>query len=145
MNMKLTSLTTFAAAAMLAVSMSAASAQNAAGPAPAESSPSNLNAGSATSTQPQSGSEMQRTQSGTMSKGAMSKSNSKMRKSSYNVKGKKRFCIKTQSGNALNCNYTTMAACEKVAKPGRKACTQNPRMSTTGSGGMGMKSGTGMK
>ena len=134
--MKIKTLTAFAAAAMLAASMSVASAQNAAGRAPAESSPSNLNKGSALSTQPQSGSQTKSS--------AMSKSGKKLSKSGYSVKGRSTYCSKTATGKALNCKYTTMAACEKVSKPGGKVCMRNPRMSTTGAG-TGMKSSTGMK
>jgi len=135
--MKLKTLTAFTAAAMLAAGISVASAQNTAGRAPAETSPSNLNTGSALGSHPQSGSET----TGAAQSGMMSKSSKKMRKSAYSIKGKRRFCSKTASGNALNCNYASMAACEKVAKPGGKVCVNNPRMGTTG---MGVKSKTGM-
>ncbi len=137
--MKIKTLTAFAAAAMLAASMSVASAQNPAGSAGAESSPSNLNKGSALSTQPQSGAQHK---SGKMSKSGMKKSSKKKMRTT----GRSKFCMTERgSSNNLNCKFASMAACTKSAKPVGRTCVPNPNLGGTTGAGTGMKSSTGMK
>ena len=136
--MKIKTLTTFAAVAMLAASMSIASAQNPAGSAGAKSSPSNLNKGSALSTQPQSGAQ---SKSGTMSKSGMKKSSKKKTR----MTGRSKFCMTGRgSSNNLNCKFASMAACSKAAKPVGGTCVTNPKLGGTTGAGTGMKSDTGM-
>ncbi len=65
---------------------------------------------------------------------SMDTHNSTMSKSAYTVKGTRAYCTKTATGSSLNCQYASMAACEKVAKPGTKICMRNPHTGTTGSG-----------
>lgn len=59
----------------------------------------------------------------------MNKSNS-MGRSAATVTGSGKFCIKGPSG-ALNCEYASLSACQKVAKGGQ-TCEARPS-STTGS------------
>ena len=47
--------------------------------------------------------------------------------------GNSPFCINMSSSGGLNCKYTSMAACEKDAKPQNLNCSPNPNKSTTGS------------
>lgn len=47
--------------------------------------------------------------------------------------GNAAFCISTSASGALNCKYTTLAACEKDAKLQNLNCSPNPKKSTTGS------------
>jgi hypothetical protein len=47
--------------------------------------------------------------------------------------GNSPFCINTSASGGLNCKYTSMAACEKDAKPQNLNCSPNPNKSTTGS------------
>ena len=47
--------------------------------------------------------------------------------------GSGKFCIENSPGGALNCKYTTMAACEKDAKAQGQNCAANPTSGTTGS------------
>ena len=54
--------------------------------------------------------------------------------------GSGKFCLKGGPDGALNCQYQTMATCEK-AKTGTQTCVANPS-STTGSG-MGTTSPSG--
>lgn len=46
--------------------------------------------------------------------------------------GNSPFCINTSASGGLNCKYTSMAACEKDAKPQNLNCSPNPNKSTTG-------------
>jgi hypothetical protein len=55
---------------------------------------------------------------------------STMGSTSMHVTGTGQFCIKGASG-ALNCEYASLSACQKVAKSG-ESCEAKP--STTGSG-----------
>jgi hypothetical protein len=45
----------------------------------------------------------------------------------------KAFCSTSKGTSATNCNFATMADCEKVAKP-EGTCVPNPKAATTGSG-----------
>lgn len=45
----------------------------------------------------------------------------------------KAFCSTSKATSATNCNFATMADCEKVAKP-EGTCIPNPKAATTGSG-----------
>jgi parvulin-like peptidyl-prolyl isomerase len=47
--------------------------------------------------------------------------------------GNSPFCINQSSSGALNCKYTSLAACEKDAKPQNLNCSPNPNKGTTGS------------
>lgn len=47
--------------------------------------------------------------------------------------GNSPFCITTSASGALNCKYSSLAACEKDAKPQNLNCSPNPNKSTTGS------------
>ncbi len=47
--------------------------------------------------------------------------------------GNSPFCINTSASGALNCKYSSMAACETDAKPQNLNCSPNPNKSTTGS------------
>ncbi len=118
-------LTMLTAAALIA-GISAAGAQNAATPNQKVPPPSSINAGGYTTPAAKSGSET----TGAAQAGAAGK----MGKTAFTVKGKSRFCIKTPTGKSLNCKYTTMAACQKIAKPGHKVCISNPKIGTTGAG-----------
>ena len=44
----------------------------------------------------------------------------------------KAFCSTSKATSATNCNFATMADCEKVAKP-EGTCVPNPKAATTGS------------
>ena len=46
--------------------------------------------------------------------------------------GSSPFCIGTSASGALNCKYSSMAACEKDAKTQNLNCSPNPNKSTTG-------------
>ncbi len=61
---------------------------------------------------------------------SMDKSNS-MSSGSAQVTGTGKFCIKGPT-DALNCQYASLADCEKVAT-GSQACSANPNSGTTGS------------
>ncbi len=61
---------------------------------------------------------------------SMDKSNA-MSGSSMHITGTSQFCIKGASG-ALNCEYASLSACQKVAKSG-ESCEAKPS-TTTGSG-----------
>ena len=47
--------------------------------------------------------------------------------------GNSPFCITTSASGGLNCKYTSLAACEKDAKPQNLNCSPNPTKGTTGS------------
>lgn len=47
--------------------------------------------------------------------------------------GNSPFCINVSASGGLNCKYTSLAACEKDAKPQNLNCSPNPNKSTTGS------------
>lgn len=51
--------------------------------------------------------------------------------SSTSVTGSGKYCIKGVSG-ALNCQFASLSACQKVAKSG-ETCSTNPNGGTTGS------------
>jgi hypothetical protein len=54
-----------------------------------------------------------------------------MGSSSTQATGSGKFCIKGASG-ALNCQYASLSACQKVIK-GSESCSPNPNSGTTGS------------
>jgi hypothetical protein len=62
---------------------------------------------------------------------SMDKSDS-MGTSSSHVTGTGKFCISGAAG-ALNCQYASLSACQKIAKSG-ETCKANPSSETTGSG-----------
>jgi hypothetical protein len=47
--------------------------------------------------------------------------------------GNSPFCINQSLSGGLNCKYTSLAACEKDAKPQHLDCSPNPNKGTTGS------------
>lgn len=53
--------------------------------------------------------------------------------SSARITGTSQFCLVTSPGNAMNCKYASLAACQKDATAGGQ-CQQNPKSGTTGSG-----------
>jgi hypothetical protein len=55
-----------------------------------------------------------------------------MGNSSMHATGTGKFCI-SGAGGALNCQYASLSACQKVAKSG-ETCKANPNGGTTGSG-----------
>jgi len=60
---------------------------------------------------------------------SMDKSNA-MGSSSTHATGTGKFCIKGAAG-ALNCQYASLAACQKAVK-GSETCSANPNIGTTG-------------
>lgn len=54
-----------------------------------------------------------------------------MGSSSTQAAGSGKFCIKDANG-ALNCQFASLAACQKIAKGG-ETCSTNPSSGTTGS------------
>lgn len=46
--------------------------------------------------------------------------------------GNSPFCVSTSASGSLNCKYTSLAECEKDAKPQNQTCTPNPNKGTTG-------------
>ena len=55
-----------------------------------------------------------------------------MGNSAVHATGTGKFCISGAAG-ALNCQYASLSACQKVAKSG-ETCKANPTNETTGSG-----------
>ena len=49
------------------------------------------------------------------------------------ITGTDKFCITSASGDALNCKYASLAACETDAKANNQTCSTNPNTGTTGS------------
>ena len=47
--------------------------------------------------------------------------------------GSGKFCITGKAGDAMNCKYASLAACEKDAKLNNQTCSPNPTSGTTGS------------
>lgn len=125
-------LMTLTAAALIA-GISGVSAQNAATPNQKVPPPSSINAGGYTGAAAKSGSESTPAAKGNVG--------TKMGKTAANVVGNMAFCTRPRSGPAqLNCEYATMAECQKIAQPGNKRCVSNPQFGTTGAGsGMNMK------
>jgi opacity protein-like surface antigen len=110
--------TTFAAMAALLAGVSLASAQNAptSGVKPA---PDSINRGA-----------LPDKQSGNESMGTAQSDKSGMATSK--VTGKSKFCIEQGIGGGLNCNFASMAACQKEAKGNDYQCLENPNLGTTG-------------
>ena len=115
-------LTTLAAIAALCAGMSIANAQNVGGTADPNESPSNINKGEPPSHgASQSGNESTRA------------ANMPAREKGRRM-GKAKFCIQvSKSGGGLECNFATMEACTQEAQPRGLQCSENPRMTTTGS------------
>lgn len=68
--------------------------------------------------------------SNSMDKGA---SGSMMAPAPQAAAGNGEFCTETKTGGVLNCNYATLADCNKAAKPNLETCAANPKSATTGS------------
>ena len=49
--------------------------------------------------------------------------------SAQQMSGSEKFCLKNATG-ALNCTFTTMAACEKDKQGNTNTCVQNPKATT---------------
>ena len=56
--------------------------------------------------------------------------NKSMSGSSAQITGTGKFCVKGVSG-ALNCQYASLADCQKATKSG-ESCSANPKSGTTG-------------
>jgi hypothetical protein len=115
-------LTTLTAGAALAIGLSTASAQNAPSNPPQNSSPNQINKSNLATKN--SGSESQST--------AKTGSGMTANKQAKTI-GSGKFCVETTPGGALNCKFTTMAACQKEGQANNRQCFPNPKSSTTGS------------
>jgi hypothetical protein len=114
-------MTTLTAIAALIAGISIASAQNMGGSAAPGGSPSNINKGSINSTQ-----------SGSENSGTAMQSGGQMNTNKH-FTGNGKFCLETAAGGSLQCNYASLAACQKDGKPNNRQCAPNPKMGTTGS------------